>query len=83
MPRAPAIAPSGQPALGDRCVPASRQATRSAAIPRRPAASAISPAVSRAGIRFATSSSRAATMPKASWRGVRWPIIESIVLIAL
>ena len=33
--------------------------------------------------RLMKSSKRAAARPKASWRGVRWPIIESAVLAAL
>ena len=39
--------------------------------------------VSREAGRLMRSSKRAAAQPKASWRGVRWPIIESAVLAAL
>ena len=43
---------------------------------RLPASSANSSPVSRAGMKFATSSIRAAAQPKASCRSVRWPIME-------
>ena len=41
------------------------------------------PPAMRAGTQFTASSIRAAARPKARWRGERWPIMLSIVLIAL
>ena len=76
---APAIAASGQPALGEACLPASRHMMRH---PCQPPSAISAPAI-RAGIQFITSSVRAAAQPKARQRGSIWPIMLSAVLIAL
>jgi saccharopine dehydrogenase-like NADP-dependent oxidoreductase len=76
---APAIAASGQPALGEACLDASRRMIRQ---PPPPAA-AIRPPARRAGARFIPSSVRAAAQPKLRQRGSLWPIMLSAVLTAL
>ena len=87
-PSAPAIAASGQPALGERCRAASRQTARQrlrrrgARQRQRPRARSSSAASREAG-RLTRSSKRAAAQPKRAWRGVRWPIMLSAVLTAL
>ena len=75
------MALSGHPALGERCDLASRSITLTA-LPDHEHSANKKP-VSLAGIRLAASSSRAAAMPNASYRSLRWPIMESSVLIAL
>ncbi len=84
----PAQAASGQPALGERwCGPSASAARRAREAAVRPspiqAASTKSPAVRRAGIQLAPSSSRAAAHPKARWRSLMWPIMESAVFSIL
>ncbi len=78
---APANAASGHPAFGERCFAASRRMTRHAA--RRSDTAHSSTPVRRAGSQLAASSRRAAKRPNSAWRGVRWPIMLSSVLIAL
>ena len=86
-PSAPAIAASGQPALGERWNFASRHTVSQARCGEPPAtkpdATISQSAASREAGRLTRSSKRAEAQPKARYFSDLWPIMLSAVLTAL